>query len=247
MSHMTAELSRAIGDLFLRNDDSSSLVLTSLGLEPSASSTSLHASLHTGSVPSSANEVGTGAYIDYRRVAVPRDSASWSSTAVGSDYYYYSNLAQIQFPAAGVGSSATIRSLALWDSVTGGRMLFGGAFTTSTLNQWKFGVTAGAVGGTTTSVKCVSHGLSVGDRFIADRAYDTVAGGPVTLPVYGNEYTVASVVDADEFTVADTLDTNVAFLWIKSFQTSGSVTSFITVTDGSVPTFGSGAVILHLT
>lgn len=244
MTHIAFDMSRAIGDLFLNNNVSGSQVLIALGLPGSSTTTNLYASLHTGSVPSAANEITTASYIAYARVAVPRTSTAWSSTAVGSDYYYYTNGAQIQFPTAGVGSSGTVRAIGLFDAATGGRLLFGGAFTTSTLNEWKIAVTSGAVGGTTSTVKCDAHGLSVGDKFVVDRIYDNVIVPTIAVPTAGTEYTVDTVVDADEFTVVESFTTNIGFMWIKSFQASGAVGSFISVTDGSVPTFATGAVKL---
>lgn len=95
------------------------------------SATTLYLSLHTSS-PGAAgsqttNEVGTGAYAGYARVAVARDATGWtisSQTIVNDD--------PLSFPACSGGTGATITHIGIGTSSSGaGTLLIYAALTAS--------------------------------------------------------------------------------------------------------------------
>lgn len=91
----------------------------------------LYLSLHTAD-PGEAgdqetNEVSTGAYTSYARVAVARDSGGFTVSGASSV-----NAALIQFPQCTGGSGATITHLAIGTASTGaGQILASGALNAS--------------------------------------------------------------------------------------------------------------------
>lgn len=108
-----------------------SLIGDATGVRGSTTAGSLYIGLHT-SDPGEAgdqttNEVGTGAYASYARVAVVRSAGGWTVTGNGVD-----NAALITFPQCSGGSGATITHFSVGtDSSGAGKLLFKGALTAS--------------------------------------------------------------------------------------------------------------------
>lgn len=99
------------------------------GLVGSAAPGSLHIGLHTAD-PGEAgdqttNEVGTGAYAGYTRVAVARTVGGWTvSGNTGS------NAAAVTFPSCSGGTGATITHFSVGHAISGaGRLVYKGALT----------------------------------------------------------------------------------------------------------------------
>jgi hypothetical protein len=105
------------------------------GLQPSAGAGSLYLSLHT-SAPGdtgnqTTNEVTTGAYTGYARVAVTRSGAAWTvgeTTGTASA----ANTAQVTFPLCTAGTGATITHVGVGTAASGaGKLLYYGALASS--------------------------------------------------------------------------------------------------------------------
>lgn len=105
------------------------------GLAGSTTAGSLYISLHTSS-PGDAgnqttNEVTTGAYAGYARVAVARTSGGWTISEVAT-VAGAANTAQVTFPQCTGGTGATITHVGVGTAVSGtGTLLYYGALTSS--------------------------------------------------------------------------------------------------------------------
>jgi hypothetical protein len=101
------------------------------GLPAAATAGSLYISLHTAD-PGEAgdqttNEVTTGAYDTYARVAVARNGTQWTVSGNSA-----TNANEIAFPAATGGSGATVTHFGIGTSATlAGNLLYYGALTGS--------------------------------------------------------------------------------------------------------------------
>lgn len=105
------------------------------GLQPSGSAGSLYISLHTGS-PGDAgdqtvNEVTTGAYTGYTRIAVNRTGSAWTVSEVSSVASAV-NASTVTFPQCTGGSGATITYIGVGTASSGtGKLLYYGALGSS--------------------------------------------------------------------------------------------------------------------
>lgn len=91
----------------------------------------LYLSLHTADPgeggDQTTNEVSTGAYTSYARVAVARDNTGWTVSGSSS-----TNAALIQFPQCTGGTGATVTHVGIGTSSSGpGTLLASGALTAS--------------------------------------------------------------------------------------------------------------------
>lgn len=104
------------------------------GIVGSTSAGSLYVSLHTSDAgetgSQTTNEVGTGAYAGYARVAVARSGAGW--TVSGTAPTQVTNASTVTFPACTGGTGATITHFGIGTASSGaGVLLFKGALTSS--------------------------------------------------------------------------------------------------------------------
>jgi hypothetical protein len=90
------------------------------GTAPAAGTGASYVSLHTGSPPTSANEVSGASYA----------RQSFAYTKSGGDPTTATNSAAINFPTA-TAAYGTITTFALWDAVTGGNMIAWGTLATA--------------------------------------------------------------------------------------------------------------------
>lgn len=95
--------------------------------------TTLYVALFTNGSPAldgtGATEVVISSATNYARVAIPCNTSNWS--APSGTNQEYSNLNEIVFPVPATQSWGTITSCALFDSATGGNMLWVGRIGTS--------------------------------------------------------------------------------------------------------------------
>jgi len=105
------------------------------GLQPSASAGSLFISLHTSSPGDSGdqttNEVTTGQYQGYTRIAVTRNGSNWT-VGEASLVASATNASSVTFPQCTGGTGATITHVGVGTATSGtGKLLYFGALASS--------------------------------------------------------------------------------------------------------------------
>ena len=226
------------GDVSTTNNN----VFYTLGLTQAINSDSLYVSLHTGNP--STDTVGTeanasGGYPGYARVAVRRENTfspagtkKWTITTT-SGTVYAQNAEAISFPVCGsAGGYDTVTHWGLYDSDTGGNLLFHGPLTASSAD-WRIAYATGEDASNNTNAKWFfsrAHGFSGGDTVRCYNLYDGVpgSGSQIANLRYGTSDTIASA-NTDDFVLTTTVpSTTGGIMLIKSAS--------VTLDFGKIPT-----------